>query len=208
MFPAVRVFKLVVRALVLFGVLLVGYFGVTAVQVWLTSRHSDLHSVQAEVVMGSAEYNGVPSPDLQARLQMALNVWNQGYVHTIVVTGSKQPGDVYTESEVGAMWLEARGVPSTDVVEVGGSDSWQNLSDAGVVLKPSDKTDLLVVTDGFHEDRSLAICTELGLNGSPVPAVGSPISGWGSVPYFAKETVGVGLGRVIGYDHLEWIREA
>ena len=37
--------------------------------------------------MGAAQYDGVPSPDLQARLNEALLLWRQGYVPEIVVTG-------------------------------------------------------------------------------------------------------------------------
>jgi len=35
-----------------------------------------------------------------------------------------------------------------------------------------------------------------------VPASASPITGWSTVPYFAKETLGVALGRIIGYQRL------
>jgi hypothetical protein len=28
------------------------------------------------------------------------------------------------------------------------------------------------------------------------------------VPYFLKEAVGVGLGRIIGFNHLEWLHDA
>ena len=44
------------------------YLAITAIQVWLTSRASDPHRVQAIVVMGAAQYDGRPSPDLAARL--------------------------------------------------------------------------------------------------------------------------------------------
>ena len=77
------------------------YFAVTLVQVWLTSRQYDPHPAGAILVMGAAQYNGVPSPDLQARLDEALTLYHQGYAHLIMVTGSKEPGDVYTEARVG-----------------------------------------------------------------------------------------------------------
>ena len=67
---------------------------------------------------------------------------------------------------------------------------------------------VLVTTDPFHEDRSMAIASTLGLTPSPTPTQTSPITGWSTVPYFVKEAVGVGLGRIIGYNHLEWLHDA
>jgi uncharacterized SAM-binding protein YcdF (DUF218 family) len=186
----------------------IGYLAVTAVQVWLTSRHSEARPEQAEVVMGAAQYDGVPSPDLAARLEDADALYRRGLVRLVVVTGYKEPGDQYTEAEAGARWLVAHGVPAADVVEVGGDDSWANLSDAATALHKRGLDRVLIVTDGFHEDRSLAIATDVGLVAYPTPTRTSPISGWSTVPYFAKETVGVALGRIIGYDHLSWLHEA
>jgi uncharacterized SAM-binding protein YcdF (DUF218 family) len=197
-----RVWRVVWRTLVLVVVLSVAYLGVTAVQVWLTSRRSEPRPAQAEVVMGAAQYNGVPSPDLAARLEEADSLWRRHLVPLIVVTGYKEPGDRYTEAEASYSWLVARGVPGADVVEVGGNDSWSNLSDAAAALHTRGLEDVLIVTDGFHEDRSLAIATDLGLRPWPVPATSSPISGWSVVPYFAKETLGVALGRLVGYSRL------
>lgn len=198
-----RLFRRVLKLLLLVVLLAVGYLAVTAVQVWLTSRHSDPRDAQAIVVMGAAQYDGVPSPDLQARLSAALQAWKRGLAPVVVVTGSKEPGDAYTESQAGEMWLNAHGVPAADIVEVGGRDSYANLSQAASILVPEHRTDVLIVTDGFHEDRSMAIATDVGLSPAPVPATDSPLRGWAVVPYFAKETVGVAVGRIIGYRHLD-----
>jgi vancomycin permeability regulator SanA len=54
---------------------------------------------------------------------------------------------------------------------------------------------VLIATDGFHEDRCLAIASELGLDAKPVPATNSPIKGWSTFPYFMKETAAVAIGR-------------
>jgi uncharacterized SAM-binding protein YcdF (DUF218 family) len=194
--------RLIVRvALVVVGVI-VAYLAVTGVQVWLTSRASEPHRAQAIVVMGAAQYDGRPSPDLAARLAEAARLWHARYAPVVVVTGSKEPGDAYTEAEAGAAWLRAHGVPAFDVAEAGGNDSWANLADASHVLMARDMTRVLLVTDGFHEDRSLAIATDVGLTASPVPAATSPITGWSAVPFFAKETFGVAVGRIIGYEPL------
>ncbi len=198
----VRLLHRLLRVILVMFALVVGYLAVTAVQVWLTSRHSDARVAQAAVVMGAAQYDGVPSPDLAGRLQEVDDLWRRHLVPLVVVTGSKEPGDQYTEAQASEIWLVAHGVPAGAIVEVGGDDSWANLSDAAAALDERGLDRVLIVTDGFHEDRSLAIATNVGLTAWPVPASDSPITGWSTVPYFAKETLGVALGRIIGYQRL------
>ncbi len=197
-----RIVGKILRPLLLLLVLIVGYLAVTAVQVWLTSRHSEARAAQAAVVMGAAQYDGVPSPDLAARLSDAYDIWHHGLVPLVVVTGYKEPGDQFTEAEASKTWLVAHGMPASAIIEVGGDDSWANLSDAAAVLHKRGLDRVLIVTDGFHEDRSLAIATNVGLEAWPVPATDSPITGWSTLPFFAKETLGVALGRIVGYERL------
>jgi uncharacterized SAM-binding protein YcdF (DUF218 family) len=190
------------RVLVIAVVLFAGYVVVTGVQVWLTSRHSEARTAQAVVVMGAAQYNGVPSPDLAARLTKAQSLWRRHLVPLVVVTGYKEAGDRYTEAQASGTWLVDHGLAAADIVEVGGNDSWANLLDAADALRQRGLDRVLIVTDGFHEDRSLAIASDVGLRAWPVPVTHSPIKGWSVVPYFAKEAFGVAVGRVLGYSRL------
>jgi uncharacterized SAM-binding protein YcdF (DUF218 family) len=196
------------RFAILVLMVIVLYFGVTLVQVWLTSRQYDPHPAGAILVMGAAQYDCVPSPDLAARLDQAAILYHQGYAKLIMVTGNKKPGDKCTEAGSGAMYLESKGVPESAILEAGGDDSYQNISDAAPALKAHDATMVLVTTDPFHEDRSMAIASDLSLTPSPTPTQTSPIKGWSTLPYFLKEALGVGLGRIIGYNHLEWLHDA
>ena len=100
----------------------------TAYQVWRTGQRYEPRAAGAIVVMGAAQYNGVPSPDLRARREHAALLWHQHYSSTIKVTGSKEPGDTYTESEASARYLVAVGVPPSDILQAGGRDSWENLA--------------------------------------------------------------------------------
>ena len=197
-----RALRWVLQRLVMIGLVILGYLVFTGVQVWLTSRHHDARPAQAIVVMGAAQYDGVPSPDLLARVQDANDLWQRHLAPTIVVTGSKETGDKFTEAEASAAWLTQHGVPPADIIQVGGDDSWTNLSLAAAALEKRGVTKILIATDGFHEDRSLAIASNLGLQAWPAPTTDSPIKGWATVPYYAKETVGVALGRIIGYSRL------
>jgi uncharacterized SAM-binding protein YcdF (DUF218 family) len=197
-----RLVRFILKLVVLVATVVVVYLLVTAVQVWLTGRRYEPHLAGAIVVMGAAQYNGVPSPDLSSRLDEAERLWRQHYATTIMVTGSRERGDQFTEAEASARYLIAAGIPGRDIRESGGSDSWQNLSLAAPTIVSDGNNTVLIVTDRFHEDRSLAIASSVGLNPYPTPTPSSPITGWASLPYYAKETVGVALGRIIGFEPL------
>ena len=199
---ALRIALLVLAAIVL-------YFGVTLVQVWLTGRQYDPHPAGAILVMGAAQYDCVPSPDLRARLDQAAQLYHEGYAPLIMVTGNKKPGDKCTEAQSGKTYLEVEHhVPATAILEAGGDDSYENVADAQPQLLARNARVVLVTTDPFHEDRSMAIASNLSLSPSPTPTQTSPITGWSTLPYFLKEAVGVGLGRIVGYNHLEWLHDA
>jgi uncharacterized SAM-binding protein YcdF (DUF218 family) len=198
---AIRIVSLLILALVV-------YFAVSLVQVWLTSREYDPHTADVIMVMGAAQYNGLPSPDLQARLNEALKLFDNKDASLIMVTGGKEKGDLHTEAGTGYTYLTAHGVPSSDILQAGGNTTYQNVADAAPQLLARHATTVLVTTDPFHEDRSMAISSSFGLTPSPTPTQTSPIKGWSTVPYFVKEAVGVGLGRVIGFNHLDWLHDA
>jgi uncharacterized SAM-binding protein YcdF (DUF218 family) len=198
---AIKIFSLLVVAILV-------YLAVSLVQVWLTSREYDPHPAAAILVMGAAQDNGVPTLDLQARLDEALMLYRNGDAQLIMVTGNKEKGDVYTEAEASANYLVKKGVPASDILQAGGDNSYENVAEAAPQLKARNATTILMTTDPFHEARSMAIASTLGLSPSPTPTRTSPITGWSTVPYFIKEAVGVGLGRIFGYNHLEWLHDA
>jgi uncharacterized SAM-binding protein YcdF (DUF218 family) len=162
--------------------------------------------MQAIVVLGAAQYNGVPSPDLRARLNHALLLWRARLAPVVVVTGGKEPGDVCTEAAAGATYLEANGVPPSDIVKEGiGRTSWQSLVAAASLLEGRQATLVLLVSDPFHDKRIAVMAGELRMTPYVSPTRTSPIRGLTVVPYFTKETVEVARGRIVGFRRLTGI---
>jgi len=194
------VIRWAVRAVGLLLVATVAYLGVTLGQVWQQSGRDDARRAQAIVVFGAAQYNGRPSAVLRARLDHAVTLWRAGYADVIVVTGGKEPGDRVTEAAASATYLAERGVPDASVLrEVNGRTSWQSLASASAFLKRRGITRVILVSDGFHALRVRAMAGELGLTAYTSPTRTSPIKGTSAWPYFAKETVAVGVGRIVGF---------
>ncbi len=176
------------------------YLAVTFAQVWWAARRDQARAAEAIVVFGTAQYDGVPSPVLAARLDHAIALYEKQLAPVIVVTGGSQPGDQFTEATASANYLIQRGVPDDDVLrEVSGTSSWQSLAAAANFLDDRSINDVLLVSDPFHSLRIRAMAAELGLEGRSSPTRTSPIRGMSEARYMARETVAVAVGRVIGF---------
>ena len=192
--------KLALKVAVALVAAVVLYLAVTFVQVWRAARDDQARPADAIVVFGTAQYNGVPSPVLAARLDHAIELYRRDLAPVIVVTGGNQPGDQFTEATASANYLMARGVPDEDVLrEVSGTSSWQSLAAAANFLDDRAINEVLLVSDPFHSFRIRAMASELGLEGHSSPTKTSPIRGMTEARYMARETVAVAVGRIVGF---------
>ena len=193
------------RKLVGFGLLLVlVYLTVTFVQVWQASRRDDARPAEAIVVFGAAQYNGRPSPVLRARLDHAADLYERDVAPIIVVTGGKQPGDATNEAGASADYLRQEYGITEDAVrrEVDSENSWQQMASTANFLRREGKEQVILVTDPFHAARVQAMAEELGLDSHVSPTRTSPIGGTRELKHFARETVAVAAGRVVGFRRL------
>lgn len=181
---------------------IVAYFSIVFVQVVRigSSEPASNVKVDAIVVMGAAQYDGRPSALLEERLERALVLWNEGHAQWMAVTGGKKDGDRFTEAGTSAEWLVKRGVPEEKILfEKTGSSTWESLVHLAPVLRANDVRTTLVVTTDWHLARTVHSLRELGF--SVKAARAGQHHGPGDIRW-VRESLGVGLGRVIGFGRL------
>ncbi len=195
---------LVVLAVVVSSIL---YLGVTLFQVWNTGRSDHASPVDAIVVMGAAQYDGRPSPQLQARLDHVVELWNEGLAPLVIVTGGNRPGDRFTEAESSRRYLVDAGVPDGAIVgEDEGTSSWESLQNVAARADEWGVRSVVLVSDPFHSLRICLMAKELGLTAYTSATDTSPVRGWAAAREHLTEAAGVAVGRIVGFSTLEhWI---
>jgi uncharacterized SAM-binding protein YcdF (DUF218 family) len=188
-------------AAVVVGVL-AAYYLATLWIVFRTGNTDQARPADAIVVLGAAQYDGRPSPQLAARLDHVVELWQQGLAPLVVTTGGNRPGDRFTEAEASATYLEDRGVPADAIVQVGGNTSYDSLREARDELRRLGKGRVLLVSDPYHALRIRLISQELGLTAYVSPTRTSPVRGHQVSWREAKEAAGIAVGRIIGFDRL------
>jgi uncharacterized SAM-binding protein YcdF (DUF218 family) len=199
----VRPIPVLLAGLVVAVGLLGAYFLVTLFQVWSTGRSDQARPVDAIVVLGAAQYDGRPSPQLSARLDEVVRLWPEGYAPIVVVTGGSRPGDRFTEAEASARYLIDQGVPESAIVyENQGRTTFESLEAVAGILAERGAGTVLLVTDPFHSLRSRLIAGEVGLEAYVAPTSTSVVHGARSVWLHGREAGGIALGRIIGFERL------
>jgi uncharacterized SAM-binding protein YcdF (DUF218 family) len=152
--------------IVLIAVVILGWAGVT---VWRAAHHdgaADVAHTDAIIVLGAAQYNGVPSPLFQGRLDHAALLWQEGKADLVITVGSKQSGDRFTEAGSGRTYLISKGVPEDRIVAIDiGHSTYQSLQAAAHEMQRRDLSSAMLVSDPWHNARISAMADDLGLQG-------------------------------------------
>lgn len=131
-------------------------------QVWSQSHKDENHSADAIVVLGAAQYDGDPSPIFKARLDQADYLYDEGFSPVVIVTGGKQAGDRFTESEAGANYLVSQGVPDDAILnENQGRTTLESLRGVREMAAERGIDSVLLVSDPMHSERLKRIAIDL-----------------------------------------------
>ncbi|MDQ2786207.1 MAG: YdcF family protein [Chloroflexota bacterium] len=130
----------------------------------------------AIVVLGAAQWDGKPSPVLQARLDHAFDLYAAGLAPKVIVTGGVGVGDSYSEGEVARQYLLRKGLPAAAVLtENRGRSSYESMEGATLLMQRNGWHSALLVSDPFHMYRLKRMATDLGVQAATSPTRTSPI---------------------------------
>ena len=173
----------------------------TALAIWWTARQDARPTSDAIVVLGSAQYNGVPSSIFEARLEHALDLYKGGVAPVIVTVGGKATGDQFTEAEAGREYLAAAGVPDDALLAVQqGVDTLESMRAVAAQFDDRGWSTAVLVTDPWHAMRAERMAEDAGMDASSSPTRQGPAvqTRTTQFKYILRETAAYLLYRATG----------
>ena len=188
----------VAGAAVLACVLLVASTGLA---IWWTARQDSRPASDAIVVLGTAQYNGVPSAFFEARLEHAIRLYEDGVAPVIVTVGGRAEGDSFSEAEAGRAYLAESGVPEDSLLAVEeGVDTLESMRVVSAAFGERGWSSAVLVTDPWHAMRAERMAEDNGIDAESSPTRQGPaVQTRGTqFRYILRETAAYLLYRVTG----------
>jgi uncharacterized SAM-binding protein YcdF (DUF218 family) len=122
-----------------------------SVRIERQSTRDEARNADVILVLGAAEYRGRPSQVLRARLDHALELYQQKLAPLVLTTGGAGGDPVFTEGGVGRSYLIGHGVPpEAIIVENEGETTVESTAMAAEIMRRMGLHSVIVVSDGYH----------------------------------------------------------
>lgn len=171
--PWLLLFRVLI-VLICAGLLWCGYI------LWLINSYSPkepLAKADAGIILGAALWNNKPSPALRERLDYGLQLYEDGIVDMLILSGG-HGGLASTKSEAEGMrdYLIEKGIPEDKLLlEKNATNTFENLLFSKEIAEEHLLSELVIITHDFHAARASEMAKYLNIAPGDVATMKSQV---------------------------------
>lgn len=161
----------------------------TALSIVSYSEKDETRPADAAVVLGASVYDNSPSPVFCERIDHAVDLYNNGFVKAIIMTGGVGEGNIRSEADIAREYAEQQGIPAEAILkEEDSSITAENLENAGKVMSEQGFNTALIVSDPLHMKRAMLYAKDLGMDAYSSPTLTTLYRSWRTkLPFLMRE---------------------
>ncbi|WP_422123024.1 YdcF family protein [Planococcus sp. X10-3] len=188
--------KLPVKILLATLIMLIGFSGSAAYDIWTYAETTELVKADAAIVLGTAVWGDEPSPVLRERINHSIWLYENEYVDKIIFTGGKTNGSEFAEAAVSKKYAVAHGIPEEDIyIEDRSLVTIENFRYVSEIAELHELSNFLIVSDPLHMKRALQMAEDTGFEAYTSPTTSSEYNSAATIiPFFFRE-----IGAYVAY---------
>lgn len=151
---------------------LVLYITGNAVSICTYGNKDEKCEADVAIILGAAAYNGEVSPVYRERLNHGIELYQEGYVEKIIVTGGVSEGNEQSDAYVAKQYVIGQGIVEEDVLlEEKSTITQENLENAKLIMDENGYQTAIIVSDPLHMKRAMLLAKDEGIQAfsSPTP---------------------------------------
>ena len=179
------------RSKILIGivVIIISYIVVNAVSICSFSTKDQKCKSDAAIILGAATYNGEVSPVYQERINHGINLYREGYVEKLIVTGGVGDGNNESDAYIAKQYALSQGIPDADILtETTSTITQENLENSKEIMDDKGYKTAIIVSDPLHMKRAILLAKDTGITAYSSPTQTSKyVSLKTQIPFLARE---------------------
>ena len=180
-----------IRIVAVLLIAVLAYLTVTTISIVSFSKKDETRMADAAIVLGASVYGNSPSPVFSERINHAVELYNDGYVDAIIMTGGVGKGNIRSEADIAREYAEQKGVPAESIlIEEDSSITKENLENAKKVMDEHGMDTALIVSDPLHMKRAVLYARDLGMTAYSSPTPTTRYRSWRTkLPFLMREEI-------------------
>lgn len=146
-------------------------------------------SCDVAIVLGAATSGSEVSEVYKQRLNHGIELYQNGYVKYIIVTGGKGKGNRISDAAIAGEYLVSMGIPDEVILEEDTSTITQeNLENAKIIMEENGYETAAIVSDPLHMKRAMLLAKDSGIVAISSPTKSSAYKTLKTkIPFVARE---------------------
>ena len=164
-----KILKIAILSAVL---LILVYLVYTAICIVNYGRKDDKTKTDVAIVLGAGTTESYVSPVYRERINHAVNLYKEGYVDYIILTGGVSKGREHSDAYIAKSYALTQSVPEEVIlIEERSTITEENLENAKEIMDEYSLTTAIIVSDPLHMKRAMLMAKDYGINSytSPTP---------------------------------------
>ena len=176
--------------IIIISTILIGVF-TTSVSIVNYGKKDEKQSADVAIVLGAAlSYNTV-SPVYRERINHAINLYNEGYVKRVILTGGMGEGNIYSDAFIAMEYARSKGLPEEAILlEEKSTVTEENIIYSKEIMDKNNFKTAIIVSDPLHMKRAMKMAENCNLTAfsSPTPTTMYKTNKT-QIPFVAREVL-------------------
>ncbi|MBQ9074533.1 MAG: YdcF family protein [Mogibacterium sp.] len=170
-------------------IIVLTYLAITTTSIVSFSNKDETRQADVAIVLGASVYDNSPSPVFCERINHAVELYEDGYVNMIIMTGGVGEGNIRSEADIAREYAEQQGIPEEAIlIEETSTITAENLENAKRIMEQNDMDTALIVSDPLHMKRAMLYAQDLDIDAYSSPTPTSLYRSWRTrLPFLMRE---------------------
>ena len=165
------------------------YIAANTASIYIYAEMDEKRAADTAIILGTAADESGPSPVYRERINHGIELYNDGYVGKLIMTGGTGEGNTHSDAYIAKQYAVSQGIPDGDILtEDTSTITQENLENSKLIMDENGFDTAIIVSDPLHMRRAMLLARDAGITAysSPTPTT-MYVSAKTKLPFLARE---------------------